>query len=678
MSYSTSSEEYFWDDKDWITDEEEDRRGGDEEGKEGEGPGEGHHVQPLQHQMIFTRQVSDENVTMIRDLDTGPLSEYPSPLSEHSGSVELYMMGGKQLVRTPPETGGSELGRQGADVGLQAQGPGTQVQGGQGGPEGPGGQAQSVPTLGAGATSKINASLVATPLSTTSGGTPVGSHKKVQKKALARCHRCKNCKQSSCPGRGDPYICFSCLAKQSCALRPACVSLSREETKIWHQQVVERNNALIGKRTDFLWHKVDIEVGQNPETMQVAIVKDKTAKPRVYPNISPILEEEAGTGQQDGGTGRLAEQEEISVEEETGEDKLIEILKQFKLEKEKRHAEEIDQLKGLFAQHLEEQNRMMQQLVRANDHTVENDEDADDEEDGQDGDQGFKYKAPQSQKATPSAPPPPHPPRPLFAPPRPAFETPVGRPVESQIPAGTPGDQAMLRLASALEKRFDTPPPKTSARLPALVLPTLQLVGGQPVGCAFWSWKQKTLNFFESNDIADSMAVHLIQTEKSLPKKWAASISNCISVAEIFQVLETQNPSKDSVLPSLIKDLTEMSSAYTNTEQLDLCDRICRILVQVQSHFPSRELTQSELTSTLSAFQSQHEISLLPALLKQFKSEKLSTGKSFVELLFNYCSEKRSDLHSILAALHQYRRDDPLMHQNIGLGGGRGRGGGRS
>ena len=61
-----------------------------------------------------------------------------------------------------------------------------------------------------------------------------------------------------------------------------------------------------------------------------------------------------------------------------------------------------------------------------------------------------------------------------------------------------------------------------------------------------------------------------------------------------------------------------MASAYTNDQQLDLCDKICRILVQVQSHFPSRELTQSELTSTLSAFQTQHEISILPALLKEF------------------------------------------------------------
>ena len=133
MSFiSTSSEEYFWDNDDWRTDEEGERSRGDEGEEEGEGqeeghpagPGqaEGHQGDPLHHQMIFAKQVSrggDDN-----DLYTGPLSECTSPLSEHSGAVRLYMMTGKQLGRTPPEAGGSESGKQGANVGQ------VQVQGG--------------------------------------------------------------------------------------------------------------------------------------------------------------------------------------------------------------------------------------------------------------------------------------------------------------------------------------------------------------------------------------------------------------------------------------------------------------------------------------------------------------------------------------------------------------------
>ena len=68
---------------------------------------------------------------------------------------------------------------------------------------------------------------------------------------------------------------------------------------MWHQQVVERNNALAGKRTDILYHKVDVEVGLTPKTMDVAIVEDKSAKPKIYPSISAVMEqEEASVGNQ--------------------------------------------------------------------------------------------------------------------------------------------------------------------------------------------------------------------------------------------------------------------------------------------------------------------------------------------------------------------------------------------
>ena len=326
---------------DWRTDEEEEGSRGDEDGGEEEGAGqEGdppagpghqgeplhqHPGQPLHHQMIFASQVSrggDDN-----NLYTGPLSECASPLSEHSGAVRLYMMTGKQLGRTPPgdSVGSSESGNQAAHVGQ------VQAQGGPHAADGQAVQAQAPPTLGPATQAPPTSGAGA--LSATGEGTPVGCHKKAaQKKTLARCLKCRNCKHSSCPARRDPYICLSCLAKQSCALRPACISLSIEETKLWHQQVVERNNALAGKRTDILYHKVDVEAGLTPKTMDVAIVEDKSAKPKIYPSISAVMEqEEASVGNQTSETSRLAEQVEATVEKETSEDKFIAILKDFKL-----------------------------------------------------------------------------------------------------------------------------------------------------------------------------------------------------------------------------------------------------------------------------------------------------------------------------------------------------------
>ena len=124
----------------------------------------------------------------------------------------------------------------------------------------------------------------------------------------------------------------------------------------------------------------------------------------------------------------------------------------------------------------------------------------------------------------------------------------------------------------------------------------------------------------------------------------------------------------------MVKQLTEMSSAFSNDEQLQLCDKLCRILVQLQTFFPERDLTLCELTACLSAFQSQHEISLLPSLLKDFKSQQAATNRKYVDILYDYAKEKRSDLHDILAALNQYRRDDAVNHQNILMNGGRGGG----
>ena len=129
------------------------------------------------------------------------------------------------------------------------------------------------------------------------------------------------------------------------------------------------------------------------------------------------------------------------------------------------------------------------------------------------------------------------------------------------------------------------------------------------------------MQIFKENGISDSVATHLLQTEKSISKKWQQSISQSTTVTDIFKTLDTMTPSKESILPSLIKQLTEIPSAFSNSEQLELCDKICRLLLQIQTHFPETDLSLGQLTSCLSSFQTQNEISLLPSLVKDFKAK---------------------------------------------------------
>ena len=653
---SSSSDQFYWDDNPyhWL--------GGDEQGEgeedhgegtgdgHGEGAGDGHGggeddhlLNHLPHLMILPQKVP-----IWDNDDMGTEMQNPAPGRDLYQTPLLQMMAGTNLSRTPPGGGtkskvtqkDGEVGADKAIVDGKGDADKDRVEGGGAavdagivvGAQGEGRQGEEGANVDAHAGRKV-------------------------KTRNTRCNACRSCKQNSCPSRnGDTYSCLSCLAKYTCVLRPPCEAWPKSDTKLWLEQVIPKNNALVQKRPDAIEH---IITTLDDRTATVFILANQV-KAKIYPNIEKeLVVEQEEDGEKEKEKGRVA-----------FEDKVINMMQQFKVDTDARHASEVNQLKNLFAEHLDKQAKLIQGLVKIKGDTegsnLNENEDGDSSSRKSTGSNGsdFKFRPP------PSAP--------LFSPPphhrRHSSHTP---PVAGHTPPVANNDDAIARLASVLKKKFDNPS-KPSARLPAFALPPMQLAGGQPTGTSYWSWRAKCIQLFHDNGISDSVAVHLLTSEKSIiPKKWTASISNCTSIEQVFKILDSQTPSKESILPNLVKQLTEMSSAFSNAEQLDLCDRLCRILVQMQTFFPERDLTLCELTACLSAFQSQHEISLLPSLLKDFKLKKSASNMKFVDILYDYAKEKRSDLHDILAALNQYRRDEPVHHQNILMNGGRRGGGGR-
>ena len=605
-------------------------------GQGGEEPD--HPLDDLHHLMIMPTKVpmggvDNDNVGVEMEIPAPEPSLYQIPL--------LQMMSGTNLTRTPPKTGTkSKHGEVGTDgvlgegnVGVDKDKAEVESAAVDAGIVGQGAQGEG---------RRVEA-----------GANPDEQTGKQAKTRKIRCNSCNSCRQHSCPKRtGDNYSCLSCLARQTCVLRPPCEALTTAEAKIWFENVIDKNNGLIHKRPDAIEHVINTI---DDQTATVFILPNQV-KAKVYPNIEKDLEvDEEENGKEKG---------RVDFEK-----KIVNMLQEFKADTAARHASDVDQLKDLFKEHLDKQAKLFQRMVKIKDDTDAGNKDDNDINDCESqrstgsSASNFKFRPP------PSAPllsPPPIPrSRSTHTPPIPAPPIPA--------PPGTKHDDAIARLASVLERKFDSPP-KPAARLPAFALPPMLLVGGQPAGTSYWAWRAKCIQLFKDNAISDSVALNLLASDKSLPKKWASSISNCTSVEQVFKTLDSQTPSKQSILPNLVKQLTEMSSAFSNDEQLQLCDKLCRILVQLQTFFPERDLTLCELTACLSAFQSQHEISLLPSLLKDFKSQQAATNRKYVDILYDYAKEKRSDLHDILAALNQYRRDDAVNHQNILMNGGRGGG----
>ena len=243
---------------------------------------------------------------------------------------------------------------------------------------------------------------------------------------------------------------------------------------------------------------------------------------------------------------------------------------------------------------------------------------------------------------------------------------------------------AVDRLAAVLEKQLIAP--KQSTRLPSLTLPKLiKSNNNKIVGTNFFSFKKRCLQLFKEHNVGASIAVHLLQTEESLPKRFRQSLNNCSTVEACFQTMESMTEPLTAVYPQLINELCSVNSAFDNAEQIKLCDEVCRILLQMFEHYPDEDIQIAHITAVLSAFSSQHEINTLPSVVASFQHKHTTTHQKYSALLYDHCIQRRTDLYSIIAALQLWRKDDPINHNLMhtpqvsrgrgGRGGGSNRGG---
>ena len=222
---------------------------------------------------------------------------------------------------------------------------------------------------------------------------------------------------------------------------------------------------------------------------------------------------------------------------------------------------------------------------------------------------------------------------------------------------------AVDRLAAVLEKQFMAP--QQSTRLPSLTLPKLiKSNNNQIVGTNFFSFKKRCLQFFAEHHVGESIAIHLLQTEESLPQRFRQSLNNCSTIKGCFQTMESMTEPLTAVYPQLIKELCSVDTAFDNDAQIKLCDTVCRILLQMCEHYPGEDIQIAHVTAVLSAFGSQHEINTLPNVVASFQQKHATTDQKFTTLLYNHCTQRRTDLYSIMAALELWRKDDQ-MHNLI-------------
>ena len=145
---------------------------------------------------------------------------------------------------------------------------------------------------------------------------------------------------------------------------------------------------------------------------------------------------------------------------------------------------------------------------------------------------------------------------------------------------GESTENAIDRLAAVLERHLVAP--QHTARLPSLTLPKLiKSAGDQIEGTNFFSFKKRCLQLFEEHNIGESIAVHLLQTEETLPKRFRQSLNNCTTVQACFTTMESMTEPLTAVYPQLLNELCSVESAFDNAEQIQLCDNVCRILLQM-------------------------------------------------------------------------------------------------
>ena len=218
---------------------------------------------------------------------------------------------------------------------------------------------------------------------------------------------------------------------------------------------------------------------------------------------------------------------------------------------------------------------------------------------------------------------------------------------------------AVDRLVAVLEKQLTAP--KHSTRLPSLTLPKLiKSSNNQIVGTDFFSFKKRCLQLFAEHSVGESIAVHLLQTEVSLPQRFRESLNNCSTIQGCFQTMESMTEPLTAVYPQLLKELCSVESAFDNAAQIKLCDNVCRILLQMFEHFPGEDIQIAHVTAVISAFSSQHEINTLPGVVASFQHKHSTTHQKFSTLLYNHCIQRRTDLYSIMAALQMWRKDDSI------------------
>ena len=77
-------------------------------------------------------------------------------------------------------------------------------------------------------------------------------------------------------------------------------------------------------------------------------------------------------------------------------------------------------------------------------------------------------------------------------------------------------------------------------------------------------------------------------------------------------------------------------------------------------HYPAQDIQIAHVTAVLSAFSTQHEINTLPGVVASFQHKHTTTNKKFSTLLYEHCTQRRTDLYSIMAALDMWRKDDQM------------------
>ena len=240
-------------------------------------------------------------------------------------------------------------------------------------------------------------------------------------------------------------------------------------------------------------------------------------------------------------------------------------------------------------------------------------------------------------------------------------QPPPSQPSPTQPPPTHPPPStgnAVDRLAAVLERQLSAP--KQSTRLPSLTLPKLIQSSNQIVGTNFFSFKKRCLQLFAEHNVGESIAVHLLQTEDSLPKRFRESLNNCSTIKGCFQTMESMTEPLTAVYPQLLKELCSVESAFDNAAQIELCDNVCRILLQMFEHYPGEDIQITHVTAVISAFSSEHDINTLPGVVASFQHKQSTTHKKFSTLLYDHCIQRRTDLYSIMAALQMWRKDDSI------------------